>query len=201
MIIETILCIKTQLLTEQFQQKGFIPAECVNLNSFILPEHLWFIPRPIAERCEDFRQIIPYVILRHNNLTGIYQRSPKGNEKRLHGFHSIGFGGHVRLSDVILKNNELDVHETLNKSVYRELSEEVKHSPIEKREIIGMIFDDSDSVGRVHIGLVEIWTLSGAMIESSEYAIDGCKWVPDNELKLYTESMETWSRLCIENIL
>lgn len=63
-----------------------------------------FIDRSSAEEDDKKKQIIPYVLLRDkDNNIFLYKR--KGNEKRLHGFYSIGVGGHIDLNDLIVKNN------------------------------------------------------------------------------------------------
>lgn len=196
MKLETILCIEDKVLSQKICTSGFIPTNKVNPKLFLAPEYLWFAPRAAVEYREDLRQIIPYVILRYKDSIAIYARTQKGGEKRLHGRLSVGFGGHVGLGDAILDGAILDVDATLTRAVYRELGEEVKHSPVDQRDLIGLIYDHTDAVSRVHLGVIEMWTLSKPIATSSELSICECQFVSLNHLGSYLDRMEGWSRLC-----
>lgn len=193
---ETILCIEEKFLGERLTAKGFVSINEANPDSLLVPEYLWFIPRILIEHRQDFRQIIPYIILHYDDAIVLYERTPKSSEERLHGLLSIGFGGHVRLTDIVFDNEFLDVGATLSRAVYRELEEEVRHSVVKHREPVGMICDDADTVSRVHLGVVELWTLSDLSIASVDPSICECKFVSLDELSSYEKRMENWSRLC-----
>lgn len=49
----------------------------------------------------SYRQIIPYISFMQNDKMFVYERSPKGNEERLHDAWSCGIGGHVDLVDFV----------------------------------------------------------------------------------------------------
>src|SRR2546426_10356087 len=54
-----------------------------------------FRPRASMEEDPSFKQIIPYLIVRHRGRLFLVQRSTEGGETRLHGKYSIGVGGHI----------------------------------------------------------------------------------------------------------
>jgi len=102
-----------------------------------------------------WQQIIPYIVLRRKNLFFIYERGGAGSayqEKRLQGRVSCGIGGHVESQD-----------RHLMRALYRELNEEVvftlfnSSAPVQfdgQVEILGLVKDDTNDVGRVHLGVV-----------------------------------------------
>src|SRR2546427_4908447 len=58
-----------------------------------------FTPRASVEEDPSFKQIIPYLIVRHRGRLFLVQRSTEGGETRLHGKYSIGVGGHIKRGD------------------------------------------------------------------------------------------------------
>src|SRR2546428_6002852 len=58
-----------------------------------------FRPRAGVEEDASFKQIIPYLIVRHRGRLFLVQRSTEGGETRLHGKYSIGVGGHINRGD------------------------------------------------------------------------------------------------------
>lgn len=61
-------------------------------------------------------QLLPYITIKHKDEYLTYAR--KGKEDRLHGKRSMGFGGHIELSD-----NQSTLQDTLSYSATRELQE------------------------------------------------------------------------------
>jgi len=195
---EAVLCIRNSDLSASLQATGFIPRQRVDTGSILLPNNLCFAPRHSVEERVDFRQIIPYIILAHKASVTLYKRAPTGSERRLHNCLSIGLGGHVRLSDAVFKCNRLDVQATLSRTAIRELREETGCSESEHavREVIGVIYDDSDPVSRVHLGVVELWTFPSHPVVLAEESVIDCRAVPVEQLGAYMSRMENWSRLC-----
>jgi predicted NUDIX family phosphoesterase len=200
MRVETVLCLETSAVSGRLVSTGFIPTGQSEADEFLTSGDSWFAPRNIIEHREDYRQVIPYVILRHNDAVVLYRRTPKGGESRLHGLYSMGFGGHVGLGDVVLNGDALDVRSTLEHAVLRELDEEVRHAPVTGREVIGLIYDDKDAVSRVHLGLVQIWDIAEPYATSAEDAVAECALIPIADLPGYLDRMEGWSRLCADFI-
>lgn len=111
--------------------------------------------RAAAETDETIRQIIPYILVMGGAedmgirlLTAV--RKSGGNEQRLYGGITLGFGGHVKwdgVSDPMLAFNEAvisELHEELGLAV----------EDYGKPEVYGLIVDDTDAVGSVHLGVL-----------------------------------------------
>lgn len=140
----------------------------IDLKNILKSDFALFAPRSGVENRVEFRQIIPYVILRNKNSVAMYVRTSQGAEKRLHRLSSIGFGGHVEIKDIVLDEDDLlHVQRTIEKAAIREIREEIKYAAVISKETIGFIADDRDLVNRVHLGIVEIWDLETAFVSQS----------------------------------
>src|SRR5256886_1062323 len=82
-------------------------------------DHGVFRPRATVEQDSSFKQIIPYLIVRHAGRLFLSQRSTQGGEGRLHGKYSIGVGGHINRRDVE------GAEEVIDAGLRRELEEEL----------------------------------------------------------------------------
>jgi predicted NUDIX family phosphoesterase len=116
-----------------------------------------FYNRSDAEVDENFLQIIPYcAIYRFTDKMRepsmfLYQRLKGGSESRLHAKFSIGIGGHITKEE----DGEIIDRQIVTKSAIREIREEIGdkiHSPIVGRKNF-LIYDDSNPVGKVHLGV------------------------------------------------
>ncbi|MGO9015595.1 MAG: hypothetical protein ACLQF0_11505 [Dissulfurispiraceae bacterium] len=196
---ESVLCIETRILKEKTKTQGFIPVSQLDLSEMLQIGPVWFAPRSVIEYDPGFRQIIPYIILKKSNSLLMYKRSIKGKEKRLHEQLSIGLGGHVELKDIVKSKRKIDFMATLRKSALREIKEEVflPLTLIDTQQIIGYINDISTAVGRVHFGVVEVWTITDTNIKSTEESISDCRFISYEKLSRYKSKMESWSRLCV----
>src|SRR5712692_9177078 len=105
----------------------------------ISSRHL-FIARELAEVSPQYRQIIPYVVIRKDDHYFVLKRTPKQTEARLHHKLSLGIGGHINPGQSLLEG------------LQKELNEEVHIGTNYEMEFIGIINDDSTDVGRVHLG-------------------------------------------------
>jgi predicted NUDIX family phosphoesterase len=116
-IKECVLGLKKSELIEYFESHYIKPIHIPNgklystdaLEGFITEARhldltqldLYSLARPACEENYEYVQLIPYIVLFHDEedlestryLT--YKRGKAGNEARLHDMYSIGFGGHV----------------------------------------------------------------------------------------------------------
>ncbi len=195
--MQHIICISNQLVTETLSGEGFIKT---NDNIFDLNQ-LWIGPRPHLEEDENFKQIIPYVILAHQGKIAVYQRTKKGGESRLHHSHSIGFGGHMDAFDLAYDpDGSINLDQTIETSAQREIDEELVVSGISSKTKLGYIIDNSNPVGRVHIGVVERWELTSDQIKSNEDEIKVVGMYDIEELKQLDVKMENWSEHIINGL-
>lgn len=140
------------------------------LNDSSLLEHekvevLLKLPRVMADRftCEkntELKQIIPYIaVFTEGDMLLGYHRPTAGDESRLHGSFSIGFGGHVD-SDPFYKG----IEEHLVEETLRELKEEIGYNDtdnIVRSDLLDKfnsgfgikIINTQDDAGVYHIGL------------------------------------------------
>lgn len=149
-----------------------------------------------AEINTDLKQPIPYVVLKRDNQVYGYERLTGGGESRLHNKISIGAGGHMNNFD-----NE-DFYTLLSMNLERELEEEL-HIDGERLSLdtIGLINDDENEVGRVHIGLLVIAELARDA-EVSVRETDQLKgaWFNIEDLKQQEvyERLESWSQFVVD---
>jgi len=163
------------------------------------PAHTSYRPRAEVERDPGFKQLIPYMILRHRDGTGPdrvfqYTRGTGQGEGRLHRKRSVGIGGHISTLDV----GAHAVGQPFEEGMRRELDEEVIiDSPYTSR-CVGLINDDATDVGRVHLGLVHLLDLEFPNVRPREPDIQECGFRPVGEILADMQGFETWSEICMK---
>lgn len=147
------------------------------------------------EEDPSFKQLISYCIIRNNDETLVYKRLDGGGETRLHGLLSIGVGGHM--NDV---ESEGDIDGKLRVNAARELEEEVGLSTgdVKNIEIHGLINDDDNEVGKVHIGLVLKIDIEKDKVINNEEDTIALEWVKNDVLETMAP-YESWSELIIRD--
>jgi predicted NUDIX family phosphoesterase len=155
-----------------------------------------FLARKIAETDFNFKQIIPYVIVRHENRYILMRRTTKQTEARLHDKYSIGVGGHINDQDMS-KGIENIIHQGMR----REIDEEIHIKSERSCELVGVINDNSSEVSRVHMGLVYILTAGSSdftIVELDNYT---ASWATVEEMALSYDKMESWTQIVYDNLL
>jgi predicted NUDIX family phosphoesterase len=158
-----------------------------------------FHPRGEMESDPSFKQLIPYVILQHVDVRGevrlfTYTRGSGQGERRLHAKRSIGIGGHISQEDAAGGG---DPYLT---GMRRELDEEVRIETDYAEHRIGLIYDPTTEVGRVHLGIVHRFELSRPDVQPNEADIAEPAFLSIAELKAERDSLETWSQLCLDSL-
>lgn len=154
-----------------------------------------------AERNTNFKQPIPYIIITKGDKFYVTERLEGAGESRLHGKLSMGIGGHMNpiegfdtFQDLLLEN------------ALRELNEELKvEAAGESIDILmrGLLNDDSDEVGQVHIGLLgNISLKDNQNVEIKEVEqLKGAWYTLDELLAPDTfERIESWGKIVVESI-
>jgi predicted NUDIX family phosphoesterase len=191
---ESVMCVRPTRLAEcMIVGQGFIPiGHEVQLYRF-LDGCRSFIPRSLCETDESWRQVIPYIV--GNSMDeGIftYTRATKGDEARLHKRRSLGIGGHISIGDA----NGEGGRKGFLAGMRRELKEEILY---EKQgsclQWYGFINDPSDSVGRVHIGIVGLLHVkTGPILPApGNDHFEDCKCMSYSEV-INCDDLESWSR-------
>lgn len=144
-------------------------------------------------------QILGYAVIRVMTATDIwymvYRRPDKGNETRLHGLNSMGFGGHVEPVDAAV--NTLG---TLKEALKREIEEEVGLViDLPLIHFSGVIYDTSNDVGKVHVGLVSIIDINLEELANVKPSEETGSIEMYNTESLFTnkEQFESWSQIII----
>ena len=147
------------------------------------------------EEDPSYKQLISYCIISNQGETLVYKRLTGGGEERLHGLLSIGVGGHMNdVEDVSTIEDKLRINAS------RELNEEVglTEQDVKNIEIHGLINDDDNEVGKVHIGLVLKVEVDKEKIVNKEADTIELNWV-ENDLLETMSPYESWSELIIRD--
>lgn len=162
-----------------------------------------FNRRGDMETNADFKQLIPYVIIRRNKEYLTYRRLSGGGEERLFGERSLGFGGHmneIRSED----GKSVRFKEKVMGNLWRELEEELEFGFKESDctlEFIGVINDDEDEVGLYHLGLAAILDVPpNAEIGVREEDAHEIEFMTGTDLSNHFKEFESWSKSLIEYV-
>lgn len=152
--------------------------------------HGRYLDRPTAEEDPSFKQLIPYVVVRDDDRVFLMRRTDAGGDARLHGKASVGVGGHL---------NPVDHGEDpLLAGLRREWDEELVAPWEPNFRLVGLLNDDGNPVGAVHLGVVfEVEAGGGAIDVRERHKLSG-SFASRDELRAEWERLETWSQLVAE---
>jgi len=158
----------------------------------------FFMDRGAAEEDPSHKQLIPYCIFKCGDRVLYYTRGKAGGENRLHSKISVGVGGHINPVDMGEGRKGAAAYYA---AVQREIDEELDIQGDYEMRVVGLLNDDSNPVGQVHLGVVHLVELENDQISSREDALTDLSWATIAELKggLF-ERLETWSQLCVEHL-
>lgn len=200
-----ILATRSDKLPASTCLTSFIPMGEDEIWKTLNDAGLWLGPRATLEEMPEFRQIIPYIVLKVGDQYVHYTRTPKGGEERLHGKVSIGLGGHVDLEDIRFNGNNIHLVETLNDAARREVMEEigvgVDASGVIRAQWVGLVAANITSVDFVHIGVVAVWELPCAPSGDVEDALSHVGLDTAEALLMGSgDRLETWSALYLNHV-
>lgn len=190
--------------TDKLNMKLFDNTQFIDKFPFKKKESLksaYYTDRDEAETDPSKKQIIPYVVLTDDDKVVAYQRSKGDN--RLTGKWSVGFGGHINPED----------NSCLKTCALREVGEELiisnvtryvacgveDHSELvteDDLEFLGCIYDCSNDVGKVHLGVVYAVDVKNFITFPRESTVTNLSRMPVKEV-LELENLETWSRIVL----
>ena len=173
-----------------FEVDRYLPA-------FLARENNFFMARSAAETDPSFKQIIPYVVLTHQGRVLHYVRGKKAGEQRLVAKGSIGIGGHMNDLDEGLFALDRDAY---NAAVQREVSEELQLNSKYTNRTVALLNDDSNEVGKVHLGVVHVFELETDDVKKGEAMITELQFLDRAELQARRENMESWSQFCFDHL-
>ncbi len=195
---EHVLVVPADLITSIGHLEGFE----VDVDRFLVPilasDQLSYRPRAAMELDPSFKQLIPYVVMQWTDpADGLvrvftYTRGGGSGETRLHAKRSIGVGGHISREDA---NGDEDPYVT---GMRRELDEEVTILSDYTDDREGVLYDPSNEVGRVHLGVIHRFTLEQPNVTSNEPELAEGEFLTLAELRDSYDRLETWSQLCLD---
>src|SRR4029077_11008296 len=187
--------VRRALFDELGAFQGLQPDTDRYLAAFLKRENNFFLPRSRAEEDPAYKQIIPYAVFTFGEKILHYVRGAKSGEKRLVAKGSIGIGGHINECDESLFSFDLDAYRV---AVRREIEEELKLEGSYEDRVAGLINDDSTDVGRVHLGILHVVTLTSARVRAGEKAISELQFLSLDELRQRREMLESWSQILVD---
>lgn len=189
---ERVLVVPTAVFHGAGVFQGFSPRVEHYLPRLLEPRHLSYRPRAEVETDPSFKQIVPYVVLRWGDQLFHYTRGKRATETRLQALRSIGVGGHINPDDSSL------FEPSYREAMFREVMEEVYlESPYTER-CIGLLNDDSNPVGQVHLGVVHLFELDEPRVDRRERALTRSGFAPLAQLRAERDEFETWSQFVLD---
>ena len=205
-VAERVLVVPTEVFHRLGHFQGFSSNVDGFLEELLDPSNVSFRPRDEVEEDPSFKQLIPYVIFRHRDASGKetvfqYTRGRGQGEGRLHSKKSVGIGGHI--SDIDLPDADRtaaanDDGGVFREGMRRELDEEVEIDTPYQASCVGMINDDENPVGRVHLGMVHLFDVERPAVRPREDEIIECSFRPVDAILEDLEEFETWSQICMK---
>ena len=179
---EQVMVVEREHIADYLVEYGLVTEGADDVLDAIADRH-FFIDRPTAEVSPQYKQIIPYVLIRRGPSWFLLQRTQKQTEARLHHKLSLGIGGHIN-------PDTPDLIDGLQK----ELEEEVGVRGDYELSFVGILNDDTTDVGRVHLGAVFVLDTEDEVDVRETEKMTG-RWVSNDELPALRENMETWTRI------
>ena len=195
---EHVLVVPTKI----FHSLGYFQGFCTEIERYrdvlLDAKNVQFRPRSEVEKDPGFKQLIPYMLFCHTDLSGKvslfqYIRGKGMGESRLHQKRSIGVGGHISAEDREQLSNDV-----YREGMLRELHEEVVLHTTFTEHCVGLINDDSTEVGSVHLGIVHRLDVAEPKVASNESDLIESGFMPLAELQHCREQMESWSSICLD---
>lgn len=149
-----------------------------------------YLPRPQAEDDPMHKQLIPYVVVRDGERVFLMHRTDAGGDARLHGKASIGVGGHLNPVD--------EGEDALMAGLRREWAEEIEADWEPEFRLIGLLNDDTNSVGSVHLGVVFAVEAAGRPVTVRERDKLVGEFADADAVRASWDRLETWSQLVAE---
>ena len=192
---EQVLVVPTEVLRKAGLFQGFSARIEHYLPRLLDPAQLSYRPRGQVEDDSSFKQIIPYVILRHQDHLFNYVRGKQGSESRLRALRSIGVGGHINPDDRGL------FEDPYRQGMLREVHEEVVLETKYRETCIGLINDDSTPVGQVHLGIVTVFDLDEPKVRKREQVLTRSGFDAIGDLVKVRDEFETWSQFALDALV
>ncbi len=198
---EMILVVPTGLFRSVGYFQGF-SGEPQRYAALLSPANLSFRRRGDMESDPEFKQLIPYMLFTHRGAGGRvrvfgYVRGTGMGEARLHHLMSVGVGGHINDTDLRRAHDRNDGRDIYREGLLRELREEVVVRSPYTESVVGLINDDRNEVGRVHLGIVHRFELEEPCVTPNEPDLIESGFYDAEELLASGRKFETWTEITL----
>jgi predicted NUDIX family phosphoesterase len=186
---ELVLVLRRQLVPGGTEFHGLRVADEHDLDRVrtAVREHGTYLDRAAAEQDPSHQQLIPYVVVRDGPDVFLMHRTDAGGDPRLHGKGSIGVGGHLNPVD--------DGQDPLMAGLRREWAEELEADWEPEFRLVGLLNDDSNPVGAVHLGVVFVVEAAGRPVDVREHDKLVGAFADADAIDAGWDRLETWSQL------
>lgn len=224
---EQVLVVPAALLDELGRFQGFCDDVQRYLPVLLGSSRTEYRLRGEMEQDPSFKQLIPYVVFRHRGDDGVwrvfhYTRGSGQGEQRLHAKKSVGVGGHISLEDtqqpdVYLAGMQRELLEEVTFGAQQanelfggvtrveDLTWETGETLRERLWLggmagqpIGLINDDSNAVGQVHLGVVHVVDLREPWVRAREKDLVDAGFADHKALLADWDRFETWSQIALD---
>lgn len=162
-----------------------------------LLEESYFVFRKFAEYNPKYLQLIPYVLIQHEDTFFVVTRT--GGDERLVGKVSAGMGGHINPED------EDDGEKILTNNIERELKEElfIDLSKTISCEYKGLLryTDPDDIVSQDHMGVFYVLKTNDSKVRVKETEKMEGRFITKEEAASLIERSESWSHTLIKDYM
>lgn len=188
-MVEQVLVLPREAVPGGCAFTGIRPGDNVSLEALrrAVAARGRHLERPIAEQDPGFKQLIPYVVVRDGGRVFLMRRTDAGGDARLHGKASIGVGGHLNPVD--------EGEDPLLAGLRREWDEELEADWEPEFRLVGLLNDDSNPVGAVHLGVVFTVEADGRTVTVRERDKLTGEFVEPDAVRAAWDRLETWSQL------
>jgi predicted NUDIX family phosphoesterase len=217
--MEFVFVVPRNELFPDFYPHGFLPfvegsgseaaksgeqAKTFRLAEFeaAVAHHGFFVERAYAERQPELKQVIPYSVIDCSGRVLLFRRLATGGESRLHHKHSIGIGGHINPEDLGASGSSKPSRNPIDAGTRREVEEELAVRGTYLIRPLGILNDDSNPVGAVHVGVVQLITVQGSVEIREKDQLEGRLVEADELGNMLAQgaNFETWSGLLIPRL-
>lgn len=155
-----------------------------------LSKHITSHQRYLAENDFTIKQLVAYLIVIYKKKIFLVQRKHNCSEQRLANKYSIGIGGHLNIDDI---KKPFLLWGT------REFHEEVLYTNQYITKEFLIINDNTNEVGKLHIGIVYTITLTDSVILLKNELKSGA-FYSLQEIVSHDNNLEPWSQLIIRHL-
>jgi predicted NUDIX family phosphoesterase len=153
----------------------------------VVASHGRYARREDMERDPNYKQIIPYLVLRDGERYFLMRRTRAGGDARLFDRWSIGVGGHLNPGD-----------DGVFGGLRREWREELAADFEPAFSPLALLNDDTTDVGAVHLGVVFVAEAEGRDVTVRETDKLHGAFASSAEVAAGVDQLETWSRIVFE---